>query len=313
MRNKEMRFRYLAGVLLLGILLLTSPALAAGKATWRDATGHEVPTGLDAQRIVSLAPNLTEIAFFLGLGPRMVGRTDFCNYPAQTAKLTSVGGFADTSLEQIVALKPDLVLAYQGNSLELVEQLRALGIPVAGLGEAETLDDVAQTMRNVARVACRPDSAAAATADEAIQQWSAAVAQCAVRPGSGAPSVFFGYPGELSLTAAPGTFLDDVISRAGGRNIVPAGEERWPMVSAEFVIAANPDFILTATSCTEAQDAQKLRTTLLADLQRDKVWSNLAAVKQGRVIVLDSDVLLRPGPRLLDALRQLQAALHGGR
>ena len=84
------------------------------------------------------------------------------------------------------------------------------------------------------------------------------------------------------------------------------------MVSAEFVVGANPACILTATSCTEAQDAEEIRAKLLEELKRDKVWSNLAAVKQEHVIVLDSDVLLRPGPRLLDALRQLKTALSGG-
>jgi iron complex transport system substrate-binding protein len=298
--------------LCLMLVLLASTAFAADQAVWRDATGHDVPTGLDAQRVVSLAPNLTEIAYFLGLGSRMAGRTDFCNYPAAAAKLPTVGGFADTSLEKIVSLKPDLVLAYQGNSLELVEQLRALGIPVAGLSEANTLAEVAQTMREVSCVVCRPGSTSATAAANVIQQWEADVAALTVKPGQSAPTVFFGYPGELSMTAAPGTFLNDVITRAGGRNIVPASEERWPMVSAEFVVGANPAFILTATSCTEAQDAAQVRAKLLAELKRDAVWSKLAAVKQEHVIVLESDVLLRPGPRLLEALRQLNAALKRG-
>lgn len=306
------RLTRVALALALLLVLLASSALAADKTVWRDATGRDVPTGLDAKHIVSLAPNLTEIAYFIGLGPRMAGRTDFCNYPAAALKLPSVGGFVDTSLEQIVALKPDLVLASQGNSLELVSQLRALGIPVAGLDEANTLPEVAQVMRDVARLACRPGSPAATAAANAIQQWEADMAKLSVKPGQNAPTVFFGYPGELSMTAAPGTFLNDVITRAGGRNIVPESEERWPMISAEFVVGANPAYILTATSCTEAQDAQAVRAKLLAELKRDKVWSKLAAVKQDRVVVLDSDVLLRPGPRLLDALRQLKAALQGG-
>ena len=293
------------------LALLTCSALAADVTAWRDATGHDVPTGLDAQRIVSLAPNLTEIAYYLGIGPRLVGRTDFCNYPTAVTELPTVGGFADTSLEKIVSLKPDLVLAHQGNSLELVGQLRALGIAVAGLDEANSLDGVAQTMREMASVVCDPGSHTATAAANLIQQWEADVAKLTVTPGEVEPTVFFGYPGELSMTATPGTFLDDVIMRAGGCNIVPAGEERWPMVSAEFVVGKNPDYILTATSCTGDDTVDEVRDKLLAELQRDPVWSKLDAVKQGHVIVIDSDVLLRPGPRLLDALRLLKAALHG--
>src|SRR5262245_10295029 len=123
MRRPAMWRSFALSAVLFG-LLLRGTVLAESPASFRDGTGHQVAYGQDAQRIIGLAPNVTEMLFFLGLGPRVVGRSNFCDYPPQAAKLPSVGGFVDTSLEEIIALKPDLVVAYQGNSLELVSQLR---------------------------------------------------------------------------------------------------------------------------------------------------------------------------------------------
>src|ERR1051325_9318387 len=117
------------------VLFLASAVRAAEPASFTDGTGKAIAYGQHAQRIVSLAPNVTEMLFFLGLGQRTVGRSDFCDYPPTAAKLPSVGGFTDTSLEEIVALRPDLVVAYQGNSRSLVDQVRAAGVDCVAFPE----------------------------------------------------------------------------------------------------------------------------------------------------------------------------------
>jgi len=282
---------------------------AAGpEARYVDATGAKLRYGMQAQRIVSLAPNVTEMLYFIGLGPRLVGRSDYCDWPPEALKLPSVGGFVDTSLESVIALKPDLVVAYQGNSRELVEQLRQLGITVLALGEAATLDEIGEQMlalRNVADVA-------AGDYPPELVDWYDRLGKLEAQAAAGKTklTLFFGYPGEMSFSAGPASFVGDLILKAGASNIVSKSSERWPSVSAEFIVGAKPQWLLTATDCTGKQTVAQRCTELLKQLAADKVWATLPAVKSAQLVVIDSDLLLRPGPRILDALAQLVDALH---
>lgn len=253
------------------------------------------------RRIVSLAPNVTEMLFFLGFGGKLVGRTDFCNYPPEALALPRVGGFVDTSLEKIVSLNPDLVVAYQGNSLELLGQLKQLRIPVLAFPEAQTLNGILEQMKNLQHVL------SGGVNNEKLDRWQSQLSELtSATPPVEMPTMLFGYPGETTFTCGPSTFLADVIRRAGARNITDNLEGNWISVSAEFVLTSNPDWILTATSCTGSETVAAKREQLLSELGNDPVWSALKAVKAKQVIVLDSDVLLRPGPRILEALAAIQ-------
>jgi iron complex transport system substrate-binding protein len=299
---------------LLMLAVLVVPTQAA-VFDYEDGTGTWVGYGHGSQRIVSLAPSVTEMLFYSGLGDRVVGRSSYCNYPPAATKLPTVGGFTDTSLEKIVALKPDLVVAYQGNSLELVTQLRALKIPVVALPEATDLDSVLQQMYVLSFVTYDSHATGAlrlARANPALKQWSARLKKLDRPNPTHRPTVFYGMPGEVTYSAAPGSFIDDLITRAGGRNIVPKGKERWPQVGAEFILAAQPDWLLVSTPCTGHTEIGKASADIRTQLAKDPVWSKLKAVQQNHIVVINADVLLRPGPRILDALDQLAAALHGG-
>lgn len=279
-------------------------------ATYVDATGGELQYGLNARRIVSLAPNVTEMLFFLGLGERAVGRSAFCDYPPAAAELPSIGGFVDTSLESIVVLNPDLVIAYQGNSRELVDQLRRLDIPVLAFTEATTLPEIGQQMQVIHSIAAPP----AQSTPPALKQWSARLEQltAATRVLSSAPSMFFGYPGEISYSAGAHSFVGDLMQRAGARNVITKGAERWPAVSAEFIVNTAPQWLLTATDCSGQQTLADRARELKAELAADSIWAALPAVRDGHVLVLEASVLLRPGPRILDALETVISAVHPG-
>ncbi len=279
-----------------------------------DATDEPIPYGLDAGRIVSLAPNLTEMVYALELGERLVGRTDFCNYPPEVLELPTVGGFVDTSLEQVVTLRPDLVLAYQGNSLELVTQLRMLDITVLTFDEPDALSVIFAQMDTLWKVAGSKDASRPERLEGLIEQFRSYAEQAGNvtnNVGEPRPVVFFGYPGENTLTCGNRSFLDDLMRLAGARNAAGEVAERWPVVSAEFVVNANPDWILTATPCSGSDDLAKAKTELLEQLRADPVWASLDAVRNGNVLVLDADILLRPGPRIVIALQQLGEALEG--
>jgi iron complex transport system substrate-binding protein len=281
------------------------PVVANG---FTDATGVLAPYGMRAQRIVSLAPNVTEMVCYVGLGDKLVGRSDYCNYPPQVRKVQSIGGFADASLERIVALQPQLVVAYQGNDRELVDELRRAGISVLAFSEAASLPEIYAQMRELYLVA-----GAGGALPEKLTAWNKRLAALSVPDTMNArPSVFFGYPGEMSMTCGPGTFLGDAIWRAGGFNVVTKEGQRWPTVSAEFIVGAQPEWLLTATACMGGETVAGKRGKLLKQLSSDPVWSTLPAIKQQHIVVFDSDILLRPGPRILDALEQLRRALHPG-
>ncbi|MDQ3023187.1 MAG: helical backbone metal receptor [bacterium] len=299
--------------ILFATLALAGPAFAAD-TYFVDGTGHKVEYGLNAKRIVSLAPSVTEMLFFLGLGDRVVGRSNYCNYPPEATKLPSVGGFVDTSIEKIVSLQPDLVVAYQGNSLEVVGQLRQLKINVIAMPEAGSVSEVSDQMDVLRAVTYRNKPLGGGPPYPNNQQllWARQLDELKATDKDQGPNVFYGMPGEVTYSAAPGSFIDDLITLAGGRNVIPSGKQRWPQVNAEFILAAQPEWLLISTPCAGHTELKKASDDILASLAKDPVWSKLPAVKKGQIVVIDADVLLRPGPRILDALEQLTNALSSG-
>jgi len=284
------------------ILLLCHSAAAAD--SFVDGTGTAVAYGQDARRIVCLAPNCTEMLWFLGLGSRQVARTDYCNFPLEAAALPTIGGFADTSLEAIVARQPDLVVAYQGNSLELVAQLRELKIEVLAFKEAGSLAEIGAQMETLYLVA----AAHSAALPEKLSNWSDELAQASPPPVKRL-TVLYGYPGEMTYTCSRGSFLNDLIGLAGGANVVSI-DEHWPAVSAEYIASAAPQVLLTATACSGPRcDLTSEHQRIEADLSAQSPWNRLPAVQDRRLIVVEADILLRPGPRSLEALHQVAAQL----
>jgi iron complex transport system substrate-binding protein len=254
-------------------------------------------------------PNVTEMLFFLGLGERMVGRSDFCDYPPEAAALPSIGGMVDTSLEAIIALKPDLVVAYQGNSLELVSQLRQAKINVVAFKEATTVAEIGAQMEELFAIAQAPG----VETPVRLSHWHlhlSLLAAAEKKHAESRPSMYYGYPDELSYTCGPGSFIDDLMTLAGARNVVPAGPQRWPQVGAEFILASQPQWLLLATSCTDHSDLAGQAIELKQSLATKTLWKGLPAVERQQVLVLDANVLLRPGPRILDAVEDVRAALH---
>ncbi len=294
-------------IAILALLVLGRPACAE-EVTITDGTGQEIAYWQDCQRIVSLMPNLTEMVAFLGYADKLVGKSSYCNYPDSILSVDDIGGQVDASLEKIVALQPDIVLAYQGNSLELVDQLRQLGIQVLALEEANTIADINDQMSLLDFVLCAPDE----FHTETIDAWKKELFEFDYRMDRLDPrerqTVFFGYPGELVYTCGQQSFINDAMQLCDLRNVVEL-PDRWPAVSAEYIMASDPDWILTTTSCTEDEDPAEARSGMLAELRGDPVFRELRAVQQGQLIVVNSDHLLRPGPRILQALVEIREQL----
>lgn len=268
----------------------------------QDGLGREIVLEQPAARIVSLSPSNTEILFAVGAGDQVVGRDSFSDYPEKAQTLVDVGGgYSEYNLEQIVQLEPDLVLAAEINTVELVQSIEDLGIPVFYISNPLTVDDLYKTIENVGLLTGQAD--AAQTVVAGIQSRVDAVVT-AVAKADSTPLVFY----ELDATdptkpytAGPDTFYSTLIGMAGGKNVGDALTSSWAQISLEELVIQDPDIILLGDS---------LWGITPESVGQREGWSTLTAVKEGNVLPFDDNLLARPGPRLVDGLEALAQILH---
>ena len=266
-----------------------------------DGLGREITLTGPAQRVVSLAPSNTEILFAIGAGNQVVGRDALSDFPEAAKKITDIGSTFDAlNTEKIVSLKPDLVLAAEINTPEQVKQLEDLHLTVYYLKNPLTLEEMYGNLETVAQLTGHDQEAA--TLIESLKKRVAAVDE-KIAPISSRPNVFY----ELDATdpakpytAGKGTFVTQLIERAGGHNIA-ADLDGYPQMSLEQVVAANPAFIILGDA--------RYGVSAESIAQRPG-WGNLSAVKNGQVVPFNDDLVSRPGPRLVDAVEQLAHLLH---
>lgn len=304
-------FRLLAGlmVLVFAVGLVGCGNTEAGKdkpqtgqepnasfpVTVKDNTGTEVTIKQEPKRIVSLIPSTTEIAFSLGLKDRIVGVTVNDNYPPEVKKIEKVGDI-NVNVEKVVGLKPDLVLASPINS-DAVEKLRSLGLPVLAV-DAQNLEEVYESIRLVSKA-----TGSVKRADQLIREMEEEKKQIVQRVAS--------IPEEKRVkvwvevdstpyTAGGGTFLNELITLAGGRNVA-AEMKGWTQVSSEKVIKWNPDVILATYEKADKSIVSR------------PGWNRIRAVNEKHIYSLDPDVTTRPGPRITKGLREIAEILYPDR
>jgi len=278
----------------------TEPAVETTLMT-TDGLGREVTLNELPQRIVSLAPSNTEILYAIGAQDQLVGRDELSDFPEAAKDVTDIGSTFDAlNTELIVSLKPDLVLAAEINTPEQVKQLEDLGLTVYYLKNPLTLEEMYGNLEIVAQLTGHKEEAAALI--ESLKARVAAVDE-KIAPISSRPNVFY----ELDATdpakpytAGKGTFITQLIDRAGGFNIA-SDLEGYPQLSLEQVVAADPAFIILGDA--------RYGVTPESIAQRPG-WENLSAVKNGQVLPFNDDLVSRPGPRLVDALEELAKLLR---
>jgi iron complex transport system substrate-binding protein len=250
-----------------------------------------------ARRIISLIPSATETLIALGAAPQVVGRTDYDVAP-EVARVASVGGGIDPSIEAIVALHPDVVIAWDQNKrLRTHEKLIALGIPVVSLRTEDTSD----VFRDIAQLgAISGHTARARSIADSIRADFRQVARSVIAAPH--PVVFFVLYDEPPMTASPATFVGQLITLAGGRLAFPEHGPLWPTVSMESLVQRAPDVIVLPKGEKGVITLEKLRQM--------PGWRDLAAVRDGRVVTIPANLVNRPGPRLGDAARALRNAIQ---
>lgn len=270
--------------------------------TGTDDLGREFSLDAPAQRVVSLAPNLTEILFAIGAGDQVVGVTTFCNHPPEAATRTQVGGFtSDTiAIEQVVALEPDLVLSTGGFQLETIEALDALGIPVLAL-DPNTLEGVVGAIGAIGWATGHGDEAIALV-EQMTARIDAVKAAVADIPADERLTVYWQIWDEPLMAAGPRSFPGELITLAGGVNIFEDTDDFYPTVAAEEVVTRNPQVIMGPDMAGPA--------LTIETLQQRPGWGALDAVQHGRIHVIADDTVSRAGPRLVDALEAIATALY---
>jgi iron complex transport system substrate-binding protein len=275
------------GFLSMGALASSYPLLV------KDDLGRSITLKTEPKRIIAMLPSHTETLFALGAGAKLVGIDEYSNYPKlETSKIQKVGNGFVPNLEAIAALKPDLVLADESTSSKLVQNLEKLGIVVYGASAQtylETFEKIAVLGRMVNR-----ESAALRLITSMRSEINTISAKIA---GRAKVSAYF----EVDPTpyaAGASSFIGELLTRAGGQNIVPASLGAFPQISPELVVNANPSVIIGAN---------------LEDLLLRPGWASIAAIKNKRVYNPtgeENDALSRPGPRLALALKVLVRFLH---
>ncbi len=282
-----------------GLVVLCLPTLSSEASARHvtDQTGRQVDVPDHPHRIVSLAPNITEIIYALGADGELVGDTDYCDFPPQAKLKPHVGEVVNPSLERIVALRPDLVFGTaDANRRETADQLARLGIPLYGL-TAHNLDQTLVSIQDVGEVLGRGKEA-----QELLRTLRARVAAVEKRVAEQPrPKVLFVVWYRPLITAGPQTFISDVIHRAGGISISDDLKGEWPRLSLEVALQRDPDIILipkTAAFSPSLEEFEKLPG-----------WKELRAVKAHRLYFVP-ETILRPSPRLVEALEEVAAILH---
>lgn len=298
---------------------------AAGTLEFDDDLGHRCVMSAYPQRIVSLSPSLTEMLFALGCdSTQVVGVTTFCDYPSAATRVAKVGGIVDASLEAMLLLRPDLVLATRGNPLELMESLARLGIPVYALEDRGDLARVFTNIRRLGEVTGR--SAQASVLADALRARLDAVRRVTdtLAPPQ-RPRVYFGELGDVLWTAGPGSHVDGVITAAGGANVAADAPDAWCPLSLEAVLARNPEVYFgtfpgkSATAAPASPDAASAaradrlhaaQTRARDYLRAHAAWRATSLGRGLHIFLVEEDRILRPGPRVIDVLEEFARFLH---
>jgi iron complex transport system substrate-binding protein len=279
---------------LLLLLLCSLPLQAA--VTVVDDTGRRLSLARPAERIVSLAPHITEQLFAVGAGGKIVGAVEYSDYPEQAKAIPRVGGYSRLDLERILALKPDLVVAWQsGNDVRAIERLQALGLRVY-LSEPRHLPDIADSLEKLGVLAGVPEEASRQAGE--FRQRLAALRQ--QNAGQAPRTLFYQIWNRPLMTVSSRHLINDVITLCGGRNVFADLDALTPTVSTEAVLAADPQVIIASGMGTERPEW----------LDEWKRWPQLQAVKNHQLFVIDPNLIQRATPRLLQGAERMCRFLH---
>ncbi len=278
-------------------LMVCCPNISCAR-TVTDEIGRSVNITPRPQRIVSLAPGITETLYALGLDDKIAGVTTFCDWPASARAKTRIGGFINPSVEKIISLKPDLILATaDGNRKDTVEQLERLGLPVYVTNPSDT-NGVLRSILHIGEITNR-ETEAGKLVEKLQKRLNNISAQTRHKSK---PRVFFQLGLEPVITAGRGTLINEVIERSGGVNVAGSDLANYPSYSAEGILGASPEIIIFAPMITDKE--------FVAVKKYWRKFAEIPAVKNNNIYPIDANLINRASPRIIDAIEIMALILH---
>jgi len=291
-------FRIKTLLTFLALLIVGLPVAAPAAHRFVDEVGRPVTVPSVPKRMISLAPNVTEILFALGLDQEIVGVSIHCNFPEKAKTRTRVGSYISLDFEKIVSLKPDLILGTgAGNTKDMVDRLEKLGFPTYIIFP-RNFEGILTSVRHLGQVVAKEKESLAIVRNmENRQQEIIALTRDARRP-----RVFMQIGEAPIVTVGRGSFADDLISLAGGENVAAKEDKMYPRWGMEEVLNRLPEVILIS-SMNPKGSYEKV-------VQEWSRWKMIPAVQHGRIHLIDSDLIDRPSPRIIEGLEEMARLFH---
>ncbi|KAB3529153.1 ABC transporter substrate-binding protein [Alkaliphilus serpentinus] len=271
-----------------------------------DGLGNEVTIEKRPERIISIAPSQTEILYALGLGDLLVAVSDYCDYPEEALAKEKVGSAWTTNVEKILELTPDIVFVYGEGQAEAMEQLKAAGITVVKY-MPESVDQILNAILAVGEIMDEEEKANALV-ESMKEKRDEIVAKVKNQPKK---KVFYQVWDEPLMTAGPGSFIDELITLAGGENIAANTDGHWPEYSVEALVEADPVVYLAPAHTMESNQLTKEEEDAMKEAIASKPgFEGVSAVVNNRIELLEPNILSRPGARIMEALEIVAKAIH---
>jgi len=274
------------------LVIMSSSAYASYPMRVKDARGKMVTIKSKPMRIVSIAPNNTEILYALGLGDRIVGVTNYCKYPPEAIKKPKIGDMT-VNTESLVALKPDLVIAHAFINSSAIPRLEKLGITVLAI-DPKTIDAVMRDIRTIGDITARPRTASAI-----VKKMSSEIESIkTIRAKKPVRTVLVVIQSNPLWVAGPKTFVDEMIHLANAKNVAYDARSGFVTFSKELAITRNPDVIIVGMPTDRSY------------FLKSPEWRNTNAVRRKKIFVIRSEILVQPGPRLTKGLKEMARTLE---
>ncbi len=283
------------------IFLITNLFLLTYGKIFYDDLGFKIEIFSPPERIVSLAPNITEILFALGLKNQIIGVTRYCDYPSQALLKEKIGGLIDINIEKIKYLNPDLVLAFRGNRLDVILRLKKLKIRVFILNSGKGIEEIFSLISKIGSVTYRQKEAKRLIEKLRKKYMSMRKKLSLVHNH---PRVFLSLHGEELWTCGGRSFLNDIILKAKGKNLAGDIPKTWIKYNKEKLFFQNPEIIIILAK--REKDFKKAKEWW----KKDRILRETKAVKYNRIFYINEDLLSRQGPRLIDGFIELAKILH---
>ena len=279
-------------IIFLSAILYASECISA--ETFTDGIGRKIELPKRPERIVSLAPNITEILFALQLGHKVAGVTDFCDFPEEARHKPKVGWLISPGIEKIISLRPDIVFATtEGNKPEIVDELERMNIKTYVLNPHD-INDVLSDITEIGNV-----TGQRSIAQELTGSLTRRINTVKKKAMEGRQKrVIYLVSTNPIISAGPGSFIHDLIITAGGINVLSDSPIRYPRIDMEEIILKDPEVIIAPDDLTEQIHEWKKR------------WSGISAIRNGMVYPVNPDIVSRPGPRIIDGLEKINEYIH---